>query len=280
MKSEIKYIVISLGVALAGVAVTASGVYSSNRQIKEFMKTPLISDQESLEAALNGEKQVYCLTNMPVSGSAAEDPLDILQDSYVYLYYGKETCKEESSRTGEPEYTWENVSDGSLGPFYASEIRLFDTYPVTAVEYVAIGAEAQETKGTLQAEQVKEEYREQTDGYYYPEQIGDQAGNIRYALTAIPDGQEIALYAEVGDGEIKMEYNKDMASYVISNGTQEDLASYFAGDAGLMRTLIGIMLLIPFGALMLLTTILFAITSLIAEKKKAKSGANVPRKKK
>lgn len=283
MKSEIKYILVSLGVVAVGVGVTASGVYSSNKQLAKFMETPVISNQEELETALAGEKQKYCLVNMPVSGSAVEDPLELLKDEYVYLYYGKEVCKEETSKTGAVTYTWESAADGTMEPVYAEDLQLFEQYPVIVTEYnVAYPAseDKQDTAGKLQPEQVKDEYQSLVDGYYYPEEIGDTSGNIRYNVVSVPEGQELAIYATVGDGEIVMEGNDDEASYVICGGTAEQLAGYFSGDAGLMRMLIGIMMIIPMGFIMLVTTVIFGITSLIAQKKQPKKGAKAPVKKK
>lgn len=77
-----------------------------------------------------------------------------------------------------------------------------------------------------------------------------------------------------------MESNEDQASYVICDGTAENLAGYYSGDAGMMRMLIGIMMIIPLGFIMLMTTIIFAITSLITQKKQKKKGTKGIAKKK
>lgn len=283
MKTEIKYILASLGVTAAGLALTMSGIYSSNKQLAKFLETPVISDQEELETALAGEKQKYCLVNMPVSGTAVEDPLELLEGEYLYLYYGKETCKEATSTLGNVTYSWESTTEGSLGPVRSEEFLLFEQYPVTVTEYaVAYSRQevSQEATGNFQEELVKAEYKDQVDSYYYPEQIGDTAGNVRYSLTAIPVDQEAAIYATVGAGEIIMESNEDQASYVICDGTAENLAGYYSGDAGMMRMLIGIMMIIPLGFIMLMTTIIFAITSLITQKKQKKKGTKGIAKKK
>lgn len=267
MKSEVKYILISAGVVLAGVAVTATGVYSANKETEKFLEMPSLSGKEELEAALAGEKQVYCMTDMEVSGTAVEDPMGILEGEYVYLYYAKYVCSEEMSKTGETTYTWEYSSDDEIPASYSDDLMLFEEYPVEAVEYTAV-EDAETGMMALIADMVKPEYQDQVDEYYYPEEIGDYDGNVRYALTAVPNGQKVAMYATVGDGEIQMEYNDDMASYVINNGTVDDLATYFSGDAGMMRILIGIMIIIPLGILLMMITIVFGITSMIAKKKK------------
>lgn len=269
MKSEVKYVLVSAGVLLAGVVMTASGVYSANSQRDEFLEQPLISDEAGLEAALAGEKQLYCLTNMRISGTPAEDPMGILDGEYVYIAYEKATCKEEVSKNGETTYTWEGSSDDVIAPSYSSEMLLFDKYPVTTVEYAPImDGDTGTMVGTITADQVKAEYQELTDEYYYPEEMGDKDGNVRYSVTVIPMDQEAAMYATVGDGEIVMEYNDDMFSYVIMNGTMEHMATYFRGDGGMMRILLGIMIIIPLGILLLLITIVFGITSMITKKKK------------
>lgn len=267
MKSEVKYILISAGVVLAGIAVTASGAYSANKERDKFLEMPVLSGQEELETALAGEKQVYCLTDMEVSGTAAEDPMGILEGEYVYLYYAKYVCSEETGKTGETTYTWEYSSDDEIPVSFSEDLMLFEEYPVAIVEYTAVG-DAETGVMALTADMVKPEYLDQVDEYYYPEEVGEFDGNVRYAVTAVPNGQKVAMYATVGDGEIQMEYNDDMASYVINNGTLDNLATYFSGDAGMMRTLIGIMIIIPLGILLMMITIIFGITSVIMKKKK------------
>ena len=89
---------------------------------------------------------------------------------------------------------------------------------------------------------------------------------------------EVAMYAAVGDGEILMEYNDDMACYLIKDGTMEDLAVYYGGDAGMMRILVGILFIVPMGCILLLFSIVFAVSGVVskrkAEKKKAEREKN------
>lgn len=269
MKSGLKYILIAVGVIVAGAAITASGIYSSNKARDRFMENPQISSREELEEALAGEKQTYCLINMPVSGTAAEDSLGILNDEYMYIYYAKENCKEEMNKTtGEREYKWGYTGEGSIDATYGTDMVLFEEYPVTAKEYTAIM-----DANVLTPDMVKDEYKDLTDGSYYPNGVGDRSGNTRYTLAALPMGQEVAMYATVGDGEIIMENNEDALCYIVSGGTMESLGTYYGSDSGMMRTLIGIMLVVPVGFMMLVTMIVFSITSAIAKKSAEKKGA-------
>lgn len=275
MKSELKYILVSLGITLAGAALAGSGIYSAKKEVNRFMALPQITSQEELEAALAGEKQIYCMTNMVVSGAAAEDPLGILKDDYMYIYYAKEICEAKANKSGEMEYTWNYSSSDEIQPAIGAEMKLFDTYPVTTLEYNVIMDDY-----VITPDQVKDEYKELVDGAYYPEGVAEEAGNLRYTTTTLPMGQEVAMYATVGDGEIIMEYNEDMECYVINDGTMDSLVSYYSAGKGMMRILLGLMAIVPLGFLLLITMVVYAITSAITKKNQGKVKKQINKMKK
>lgn len=258
MKAITKFALVAIGVTVIGAAVTASGIYSTNQAKERFMEIPQITNEEELRTALDGEKQIYCMTNMVVSGTAAADPLDILNDEYLYIQYIKEICEQDD--TGK-NFSWKYSTNDVPEGTYASEVLLFDEYEVTAEPFmVVMNAES------LEDEQVKEEYKELTDGSYYPKQIGDYPGNIRYTVAAFPMDSEAAMYATVGEGQIILEYNRDEKRCMVHNGTVEDLRAYYGDDTGVVRILIGFMFIVPMGLLLLASVIIFAVTGTIAQK--------------
>ena len=265
MKAITKFALVSIGVTLIGAVLTASGIYSTNRAKERFMEIPQITNEEELSAALEGSKQIYCMTNMVVSGTAAEDPLEILDDEYLYIQYVKEVCEQDDSGKN---YTWEystsDVPDGTC----ASEVFLFDEYEVTAEPFMVVM-----NADTLTQDLVKEEYKELVDGAYYPKQIADFPGNTRYTVAALPAGSEVAMYATVGEGQISLEYNRDDKRCMVQNGTVEDLRAYYGDDAGVIRILIGFMFIVPMGLLLLASVIIFAVTGAIAQKSADKKKA-------
>lgn len=276
MKAILKYALVAAGVTVIGAAVTASGIYSANRAKERFMEIPQITNEEELSAALEGPKQTYCLTNMVVSGTAAEDPFEILTDEYLYIQYIKEVCEQDD--TGK-NFKWEYSANDVVEGTYASEVMLFDEYEATVDSFMAVMNAVE-----FEPEWVKEEYAELIDGAYYPKQIGDYPGNTRYTIAALPMESEVAMYATVGEGQIVLEYNKDKRCCMVQNGTAEDLRAYYGDESGVIRILIGLMFITPMGLLLLAAVIIFTITGTIAQKsadrKKAAQAAKNNTKKK
>lgn len=264
MKDRIKYLLISLGITAVGAGLMAWGIHAADKVHQEFLEIPTITSEKELEEALDGTPEVYCLTDMEISGDPAEDPLGILTDDYAYIMYVKETC---SLKKGE--YVWESSSSGD-GISYGSieNMVLFDEIPVEMPEkmteynyYIVDYAE-------LTKDMVAEEYKELVDGSYYPEKIGDEEGNIRYQVFLAPIDEKVAMYATVGDGKVVLEYNDDMSNYIVPSGDVEALYDCHAGSDGMMFTLVGMMVVLPIGLIAVLSCILTWVFSLFGKKKK------------
>lgn len=253
MKEKLKYLLVSLGITAVGAGLMALGVHMANGVHEEFLQTPAITSKEELQEALNGSPQVYCLTDMEISGKAAEDPLEILTDDYAYIMYVKETCSLEKGN-----YTWSSSNSGDAYSYSsASDLTLFKETSVECPEdmenynfYIVDYSE-------LSEDMVYEEYGEKlSDNCYYPNKIEDTEGNIRYHVFLASFDEKAALYATVGDGKVVLEYNDDAANYIIPGGDMEALYDCHAGSRGMMLTLIGMMVVIPIGLIALLSSIL------------------------
>ena len=276
MKAITKFALVALGVTLAGAGITATGIYSAQQAKEKFMEIPQITSEEELCAALDGEKQTYCLTNMIISGTPAEDPFELLKDDYLYIQYVKEICEKNTDAKIDAEYVWEYSTTDAAEATYASDIVLFDQYEVTMGEFLAVM-----NASDIQPEYVYEEYAEAVEGSYYPNQKGDYQGNIRYTIAALPMNSEVAMYAVVGEGEIVPQYNKDERCCIVVENTIEALRAYYGDDAGVTRILIGFMFVVPMGLLLFASVIIFAVTGTIAQKnEERKKAAQAKAKKK
>lgn len=264
MKERLKFLLISLGIVGVGAGLMALGIHAANGTHQEFLEIPTITSEEELRDALEDSPQVYCLTNMEISGKPAEDPKGMLVDEYAYIMYVQETCSLEKGA-----YTWTqaNTADG-YSYSGITDMMLFEDIPVELAKEMTEYNFYIKDYTELTADMVMEEYKDSVDGSYYPTFIEDSEGNTRYSVYLTSMDEEVAMYAKVGDGKVVLEYNEDMANYIIPNGDVETLYDCHGGDDGMMMTLIGMMVILPIGLMALLTCILTFIFSLFQPKKK------------
>ena len=267
VKERLKYLAVSLGIVALGAGCMVYGISVANKAEDKFMEIPVITSQAELETALEGEAQLYCLTNMEVTGEAAEDPMGILEGDYGYIMYVKETCELQKDST----YEWSSDSNG-VSYAAAPSLSLFDTYelelPEGATEFNFYIVDYSE----MNADNVKEEYQENIiDGSYYPEGEGDRDGNKRYNVFLAPLGSECALYATVGDGEIVLALNEDAANYIVPGGDIETLFDCHGSSKGMMPTLVGMMIILPLGVMLLFASLMNLLFAKFGGRKKKKN---------
>lgn len=264
VKERLKYLFISLGIVGIGAGLMAWGIHSANGVHQEFLEIPTITSEEELRNALEGSPKVYCLTDMEISGDPAEDPKNILVDDYAYIMYVEETCSLEKGA-----YTWESANSTDAYTYNGiTELMLFGDVPVEFAEEMTEYNFYIKDYADLTTDMVFDEYKDVVDGSYYPNGIGDIEGNTRYSVYLASMDEKVAMYATVGDGKVVLEYNSDMANYIIPNGDVEALYDCHGGSDGMMMTLIGMMVVLPIGLIALLSCILTMVFSLFKFNKK------------
>lgn len=266
MKRKLKFFGISLAIIVIGAAMIGYGLFMGNREMDRFLSVPTIESQEELEAALEKQSTLYCLTDMPVSSEKAEDPVGILEGDYAYILYVKELCELQKDSS----YKWTSSKE-DVSYAVSPLIKLYGTFDVTLPEglseYNYYIPEAVE----LNEHNVKSEYLEMIDSnYYYPEKIATLSGNTRYSVYLVPSEITCALYAYVGDGKITLARGESSQNYIVPNGDIATLYNYHGSSRGMLPTIIGMMIVMPFGLLCFVGTLVSTIFNALLGNRKSK----------
>lgn len=207
---------------------------------EEFIaKLPQISNQAELEKALQGQPALYAVLKAPISGQAANDPLHLLANPQVAIYYKHEEYQaheEYNSETDSYEdrfYSWDKVGESWLHK--TKQAYIYGKVPLD-ISYCQID-KWEEVRNLKELAADFKEVNQKIDfangNFFYPERRGDYEDNERYAIYVVKQNAPVSFLAQVGQGQVKvcaigedgqlLFAAKDKPTIVI-NGEKKDLA--------------------------------------------------------
>ena len=207
---------------------------------EEFIaKLPQISNQAELEKALQGQPALYAVLKAPISGQAANDPLHLLANPQVAIYYKHEEYQaheEYNSETDSYEdrfYSWDKVGESWLHK--TKQAYIYGKVPLD-ISYCQID-KWEEVRNLKELAADFKEVNQKIDfangNFFYPERRGDYEDNERYAIYVVKQNTPVSFLAQVGQGQVKvcaigedgqlLFAAKDKPTIVV-NGERKDLA--------------------------------------------------------
>ena len=227
---------------LAFLVVLVFTFYSCTQQDnqEEFIaKLPQISSQVELEKALQGQPALYAVLKAPISGQAANDPLHLLANPQVAIYYKHEEYQaheEYNSETDSYEdrfYSWDKVGESWLHK--TKQAYIYGKVPLD-ISYCQID-KWEEVRNLKELAADFKEANQKIDfangNFFYPERRGDYEDNERYAIYVVRQNAPVSFLAQVGQGQVKvcaigedgqlLFAAKDKPTIVV-NGEKKDLA--------------------------------------------------------
>ncbi len=227
---------------LSFCAVVAFTVYCCKEQShqEEFVaKLPQINSRAELDKALQEQPALYVVMKAPISGQAANDPLHLLANPQVAIYYKHEEYQaheEYNSETDSYEdrfYSWDKVGESWLHK--TKQAYIYGKVPLD-ISYCQID-KWEEVRNLKELAADFKEVNQKIDfangNFFYPERRGDYEDNERYAIYVVKQNTPVSFLAQVGQGQVKvcaigedgqlLFAAKDKPTIVV-NGERKDLA--------------------------------------------------------
>lgn len=223
-------------------AVLVFTFYSCSQQDnqEEFVaKLPQISDQAELAKALQGQPALYAVLKAPISGQAANDPLHLLANPQVAIYYQHEEYQaheEYNSETDSYEdrfYSWDKVGESWLHKtkqaYIYGKVPL-DINPCQISKWEEV-RELKELKADFKEANQKIDFA--NGNFFYPQRRGDYEDNERYAIYVVKQNAPVSFLAQVGQGQVKvcaigedgqLLFSAKDEPTIVVNGEKKDLA--------------------------------------------------------
>lgn len=224
---------------LVVLVFTFDSCAQQNSQEEFVAKLPQISNQAELAKALQGQPALYAVLKAPLSGQAASDPLGLLANPQVAIYYQHEEYQaheEYNSETDSYEdrfYSWDKVGQSwlhkSKQAYIYGKVPL-DISPCQIRQWQAIRS-LKELRADFKEADQKIDFA--NGNFFYPQRRGDYEDNERYAIFVVKQNTPVSFLAQVGQDQIKvcaigkdgqLLFSAKDEPTIIVNGEKKDLA--------------------------------------------------------
>ena len=201
-----------IGAIVCGILIVLTLVITRievNKYSKIVRATPIISTEEDLRSALEGEPQGYLVENAVLTGDTVEDPYYyFLTDSMIYIRAEKEIYIKLHPEEKDSTCDWVQV-DNPTAAVSSPEYFLYGDIPFPIEQFGInkcwnLSKVCQDlTKGITES-----------DCYYYPEGNKWELNNIRYSFYCLKNNEPITFAAKIGNNQIIAESFNNLSATV------------------------------------------------------------------